>query len=223
MSELLTVVLATKHEAKILELSTLLACPGVRFAPLSETQAPDLPLDDRGTIEATASEKARSVCLSTGLVALAEESGLEVDALGGRPGARSARYAHERATDAENNAALLRDLDELGEGERTARLRCVLALAIPWSDGLVVASGTCEGKIARTPRGHGGFGYDPLFVVDGTGDRALAELGADEALRVSPRVRAVQAFGPLFERALGELARDVERITARAAAQSTSA
>ena len=122
------------------------------------------------------------------MLTLADDSGLEVDALDGAPGVRSARFAHERATDAENNAALLAALDALpdavGTRPLTARFRCVLALVDPYaSDGEpIVVEGRCEGTITRTPRGSGGFGYDPLFVVDGT-DKTMAELTEAEKNR----------------------------------------
>ena len=212
MSEWLTIVLANKHEPKLVELRALLGDLGCDFVSLSDG-ADASPLDDdEPTLEAAASKKARIACRATGMLAVAEESGLEVDALGGRPGVRSASYAHERATDAENNAALLRDLEEIDEGNRTAHFRCVLALANPWSDEVVVVSGQCDGRIARAARGSGGFGYEPLFVVDGGDGRAFAEL--DPAVRhaLNPRVRAAAALRPVLLALFAELARDVERI-----------
>src|ERR1700710_968229 len=128
------------------------------------------------------------------MLTLADDSGLEVDALGGVPGVRSARFAGERATDAENNAALLAALESLvtdpsgafaGESYK-ARFRCVLALVDPFlRDGEpYFVEGVCEGEITRTPRGSGGFGYDPLFLVAGTG-KTMAELTEEEKNRVS--------------------------------------
>jgi XTP/dITP diphosphohydrolase len=147
------------------------------------------------------------------MLALADDSGLEVDALGGRPGVRSARYASERATDAENNAALLRELEDVEDRSRAARFRCVLALANPWKESEIqIAEGTCEGAIARAPRGSGGFGYDPLFIVPDFEGRAMAELSEAEKNSISHRARAALALKPILIRALNERLDEVERI-----------
>jgi XTP/dITP diphosphohydrolase len=120
---------------------------------------------------------------------------------------RSARFAHERATDAENNAALLAALEALGDPPEAdgfrARFRCVLALIDPFTGGGEprLVEGVCEGTITRTPRGSGGFGYDPLFVVTGTG-KTMAELGEDEKNRISHRGRAFAALRPAIEEVL---------------------
>lgn len=208
---LITLTIASKHEAKIAELKKLLSGFGVRFVTLSELGIAEI-LDEDSTLEASAARKAREACRETGLLALAEENGLEVDALGGRPGVRSARYAHERATDAENNAALLRAMEDVDEGDRGARFRCVLALASPWSEEVIVEEGQCRGRIARAARGSGGFGYDPLFVVDATEERSLAELDAAALSSVSPRVLAVDALRARFTKVLAEFVSDVDRI-----------
>jgi XTP/dITP diphosphohydrolase len=211
MAQLVTLTIASKHEAKITELKKLLSGFGVRFVTLSELGIAET-MDEESTLEASAVRKARDACRETGMLALAEESGLEVDALGGRPGVRSARFAHERATDAENNAALLRALEEVEEGARGARFRSVLALASPWTDEIIVEQGHCLGRIARAPRGGGGFGYDPLFVVEGSEDRSLAELDAESLAAVSPRVRAMEALRTRFATILANLISDVDRI-----------
>ncbi|HYU58660.1 MAG TPA: non-canonical purine NTP pyrophosphatase, partial [Actinomycetota bacterium] len=140
--------------------------------------------------------KARGVAAATGVPALADDSGIEVDALGGRPGPRSARYAGESATDEKNLSALLRALAGVPSGGRTARYRAVAALA--WPDGRVVhGEGTCEGLLIARPRGTGGFGYDPAFVPEGW-DRTMAELGPDEKNRISHRARALRALRALL-------------------------
>lgn len=212
MSRLISLAIASKHDAKIAELKKLFSGFGIRFVTLSELGIAEA-IDEEPTLEASASKKARDACRETGLLALAEESGLEVDALGGRPGVRSARYAHERATDAENNAALLRAMEEVGEEEdRRARFRCVLALASPWTEEVILEQGQCQGRIARAPRGSGGFGYDPLFVVEGSEERSLAELDAGALASVSPRVRAADALKARFTKVLSELVADVTRI-----------
>jgi XTP/dITP diphosphohydrolase len=211
MAPFISLTIASKHEAKIAELKKLFSGFGVRFVALSELGVAEI-LDDEPTLEASAAKKAREACRETGMLALAEESGLEVDALGGRPGVRSARYAHERATDAENNAALLRAMEEVDEGDRGARFRCVLALASPWSEEVIFEQGECRGRIARAPRGSGGFGYDPLFVVDGSEERSLAELDAGALASVSPRLRAADALKGRFTKILSDLVSDVNRI-----------
>ncbi len=169
--ELLTIVLATSNHGKLVELRALLADLPVQLRSAAELlgEQPKI-VEDGATFEENALIKARAIARATRSLALADDSGLEVDALAGRPGVRSARFAHERATDAENNAALLRELSEVEEGARGARFRCVLALVDPWQESdLHVAEGSCEGSIARAPRGSGGFGYDPLFLVSGQG------------------------------------------------------
>ena len=170
-------------------------------------------VEEGASFEENAVSKARAVCQATRMHALADDSGLEVEALAGRPGVRSARFAHERATDAENNAALLRELEDVEEGARGARFRCVLALADPWDEARVrVVEGACEGSIARAPRGSAGFGYDPLFVVSGQGGRAMAELGEAEKNEISHRGRAVRALRPMLVELINARLDETERI-----------
>ena len=212
MSRLLTLVLATSNQGKLAELRALLEDIPVELIAIGELL--DAPLDiveDGETFEENARIKAREVCAASGLISLADDSGLEVDALGGRPGVRSARFAHDRATDAENNAALLRALDEVEEDARAARFRCVLALATPWSAEMTIVEGSVEGSIARTPRGSGGFGYDPLFVVSGVG-RAMAELDEAEKNSMSHRATAVRAIRPVVEELLERQLREVDAL-----------
>jgi XTP/dITP diphosphohydrolase len=214
MQELLTIVLATGNHGKIAELRALLADLPVQLRSAAEVlgEQPTI-VEDGATFEANALLKARAIARATGTLALADDSGLEVDALGGRPGVRSARFAHERATDAENNAALLRELSEVEEGARAARFRCVLALVNPWQESEVhVAEGSCEGSIARAPRGSGGFGYDPLFIVAGQGGKAMAELSEEEKNKVSHRGRAVQALRAILLELLNAQLDETERI-----------
>jgi XTP/dITP diphosphohydrolase len=214
MSELLTIVLATSNHGKLLELRALLADLPIQFLSTADVLGEKLTIiEDGATFEANALIKARAVCRATRTLSLADDSGLEVDALGGRPGVRSARFAHERATDAENNAALLRALENVEEGARSARFRCVLALANPWQEAQdYVAEGSCEGSIARAPRGNGGFGYDPLFVVTGQDGRAMAELSEDDKNRISHRARAVQSLRRILIRLVNERLDETERI-----------
>jgi XTP/dITP diphosphohydrolase len=212
MHELLTIVLATSNHGKISELRALLADLPIQFVSAADLlgEQPSI-AEDGATFEANALIKARAIARVTGTVALADDSGLEVDALGGRPGVRSARFAHEHATDAENNAALLRELESVDE--RAARFRCVLALVDPWRESDVhVAEGSCEGSIARAPRGNGGFGYDPLFVVDGHDGKAMAELSEADKNRVSHRARAVQALRGILLKLLNDRLDEAERV-----------
>ncbi|HKO46343.1 MAG TPA: RdgB/HAM1 family non-canonical purine NTP pyrophosphatase [Polyangiaceae bacterium] len=216
MQELLTIVLATSNHGKLVELRALLADLPVQLRSAAEVlQAADLPsiVEDGATFEENALIKARAIARATRMIALADDSGLEVDALAGRPGVRSARFAHERATDAENNAALLRELAEVEEGARGARFRCVLALVDPWHESnLHVAEGSCEGSIARTSRGSGGFGYDPLFLVSGHDGKAMAELSEADKNRVSHRGRAVQALRAILLGLVNARLDEAERI-----------
>jgi XTP/dITP diphosphohydrolase len=198
----MTLVLATKNRGKLAELRALLAGLPLDVRSIDEV-VPSFPaiVEDGATFEENALLKARSVAEATSLVTLADDSGLEVDALGGRPGVRSARFAGEGATDAENNAALLKALEEVHGEARRARFRCTVAIVDPFgaADDHVIAEGRCDGSIAREPRGTGGFGYDPLFVVEGL-DQSLAELGDAEKNRVSHRGRATAGARAHLER-----------------------
>lgn len=204
-----SLVVATNNRGKLGELRHLLADLNVDVLSLEDvSRKPIHVIEDGETFEANAVKKAREVARATMMMTLADDSGLEVDVLGGAPGVRSARFAGERATDAENNAALLTALDSLGAdvalGDVKARFRCVLALVDPYhGDGEpIVVAGTCEGRITRTPRGSGGFGYDPLLLVAGT-DKTMAELTEEEKNRVSHRARATAALRRALDELLG--------------------
>jgi XTP/dITP diphosphohydrolase len=158
------------------------------------------PVEDGPTFEANARIKARFALAATGLTALADDSGLEVDALGGRPGVHTRRYAGHEATDADNNAKLLRELAGLPPERRGARYVCVLALARP--DGpIVTRRGTCRGRIATAPRGTAGFGYDPVFEPAGEppGGRTFGLYSDPEKGRISHRSRAARRMRPFLE------------------------
>jgi XTP/dITP diphosphohydrolase len=202
MTALFDLLLASHNRGKLRELGALLAGVPVELVSLA-TALPGRPqaIEDGVTFLDNARIKARAAAQATKMVTLAEDAGLEVDALGGRPGVRSARFAAEEATDAENNAALLQALEEVEDEHRAARFRCVMVLVDPWGEGEareIVAEGRCEGMIARQPRGGGGFGYDPLFVVSGFG-RTMAELTEDEKNQASHRARAVAALRPSLD------------------------
>lgn len=182
-------VLATANPHKAREIAGLL--PGVDLAPRpAEVGEVD---ETEDTLEGNARLKARAVAEAAGEPAVADDTGLEVDALGGRPGVLAARYAGEDATYADNVAKLLDELSGVAEAERTARFRTVALVA--WPDGReVVADGVVEGHIALAPRGDGGFGYDPVFVPAGGDGRTFAEMTGEEKAAVSHRGRAFAAL-----------------------------
>jgi XTP/dITP diphosphohydrolase len=193
------VLVATRSAHKLRELRELL---GLRaeLIDLEDAGIPDEAIEDGATFEANAAKKARFFALRSGLPTLADDSGLEVDALGGGPGVRTRRYAGENATDEENNVRLLAALDGLEPARRGARYRCVLALALPEELGprgglpIRFARGTLEGRIAGAPKGDGGFGYDPIFEPAGErpGGRTLGLWTAEAKNRISHRGRAAR-------------------------------
>jgi XTP/dITP diphosphohydrolase len=189
-------VLATSNPAKAAELSALLDGAGYAIRDLSGDPGVRLPPEGDTSYVANARDKARAAAGATGLIALGDDSGLEVDALGGRPGLASARYGGPGLTDAERVARLLAEM--AGRAPRTARFRCVLALAAPWGETACV-EGVVEGVLTEAPRGPGGFGYDPIFLLPDLG-RTLAELPPAEKHRVSHRGRAVLAARPTLAR-----------------------
>ena len=193
-------VFATRNAGKLVELRQLL--PGVAVLGVDEAAArlgreiAEVE-EDADTFAGNAIKKAREVSAATGLPALADDSGLEVDALGGAPGVYSARYAGGGG-DAANNAKLLDALRGVAPAQRTARFRAVLALADvtgPLGDAVITAAGVCEGVILDAPRGTGGFGYDPLFLFPELG-QTFAELGVGTKGEMSHRARAMQAIRP---------------------------
>jgi XTP/dITP diphosphohydrolase len=169
-------------------------------------------IEDGNSFEDNALIKARAVADRCKAITLADDSGLEVEALGGKPGVRSARFAGEGASDAQNNAELLRQLEDVEDEARVARFRCAIALVDPWQedDEAIVVEGSCDGSIARSPTGTGGFGYDPLFIVAGR-DCTMAELDKTEKNRISHRACALAALSPriadLIEARVAEAAR----------------
>jgi XTP/dITP diphosphohydrolase len=182
------VVLASANPKKAAEIAEILA-DRVHLVP----RPPEVPevVEDADTFEGNARLKARALAEATGLAALADDSGLEVDALDGAPGVRSARYAGEGGDDGRNVDKLLRALaDRRSPEDRTARFRAVVVLVRP--DGReLVAEGTVEGTIAPTPRGAAGFGYDPVFVPSEGDGRTFAEMAPEEKHAISHRGRAL--------------------------------
>ena len=187
------VVLATGNAGKLREFAALLAPRAIEVIP--QTALGIAAADETGdSFEANALIKARHAAIAAGLPALADDSGLEVDALGGRPGVWSARYAGPAATDAQNNALLLRELDGLPPIRRSARYRCVIAYVSGADDTApLFASGSWRGLIAATPAGNGGFGYDPLFIPEGL-EVTAAQLPAAEKNALSHRAAALSGL-----------------------------
>jgi XTP/dITP diphosphohydrolase len=192
-----TLVVATSNRGKLHEFRELFADLPIDLKPMAEALPRKIEIvEDQRTFEGNARKKARLVAEACAMPVLADDSGLEVDALDGAPGVRSARYAGEGATDSQNNRKLLTALQEMGEAPRTARFRCVIVLHDPIALAEpLIADGTCEGEIATGPRGAHGFGYDPIFIVrDVPGRRTMAELSDDEKNTISHRGRAVHAM-----------------------------
>ena len=192
-----TIVLASESQGKLRELRSLVG----DLADVHDLTAfaLRLPEETGETFADNARAKAEFVTGATGLVALADDSGLEVDALDGRPGVRTARYAGEDATDAANRQKLLAALADVPDDERGARFVSFVAVARPAAETLLFA-GTCEGAIAREERGSGGFGYDSIFrLADG---RSMAELSADEKNAISHRGEAMRSALPALRAAI---------------------
>lgn len=199
-------LIATRSVHKLGELRELLALPRAELVTLDDVGI-DGDVEETGsTFEANASIKARAGARASGLPTLADDSGLEVDALGGGPGVRTRRYAGGDATDADNNAKLLGELVGLPPAGRGARYVCVLALAMPGTAGsrgglpLRIVRGTCRGRIATEPRGGGGFGYDPIFepASEPPGGRTLGLWTPEEKNRISHRGAAARRMTPIL-------------------------
>jgi len=189
-----TLVLATFNRHKAAEILAILPELPVKVKTLADFPGAVPAVEDGATLEENALKKALAAARFTGLPALADDTGLEVDALGGAPGVRSARYSGETASYGQNNALLLASLADVPQEKRSARFACVVALALP-SGVAVSARGTLEGAIALAPRGGNGFGYDPLFLV-GEGPLTLAELSEEAKNALSHRARALAAILP---------------------------
>jgi XTP/dITP diphosphohydrolase len=181
-------VIATRNAGKLREIRDIFDFTGLEVS--SAFDYPEIPdvVEDGDTFEANAVKKAVEIAQATGCWALADDSGLEVDALDGAPGVYSARYAGEPCSNKANNEKLLREL--AGQDSRTARFRCVIALSNPEGHARTV-DGDCRGSIAEQERGNHGFGYDPLFVPEGFSE-TFAELSPEEKHSISHRGRALQ-------------------------------
>jgi XTP/dITP diphosphohydrolase len=200
------IVVATHSAHKLRELRELLALAAVDLVSLADLGITDEPVEDGRTFETNARIKARFAARAAGLPSLADDSGIEVDALDGRPGVRTRRYAGEHATDEDNNRKLLGELAGLPAARRGARYVCVLAFAVPDAGAagglrLVSRRGTSRGRIATEPRGTGGFGYDPIFepAPEPPGGRTFGLYSAAEKHAISHRARAARRMRPVLE------------------------
>ncbi len=191
-------VVASHNRAKAAEIQRILFGEGLEFEVVSLADFPEvtLPAETGRTFAENALLKAAHAAEATRLPAVADDSGLEVDALNGEPGIRSARYVGEDATDQDRCEKVLTLLRDTPDDRRTARFRCAAACAEP-SGVTLLAEGTCEGRIAHEPRGFGGFGYDPIFVPEGE-SRTMAQLTPEEKHAISHRGRAFRELARLL-------------------------
>lgn len=191
-------VIASNNEKKIRELDRILSPLGI-YAKTAAQLGKELDeVEETGTTFAENAElKARAACEKTGYPAIADDSGLVVDALGGAPGVLSARYAGEHATDEEKIDKLLRELRECGSTDRTAHFECVLCCCFPNGETLF-ASGRCDGSIGYAPRGNNGFGYDPIFFIEG--NKTFAEISDHQKDLISHRGRALKELAAVLKK-----------------------
>lgn len=197
-------LVATHNQGKVTEYAELLQDLDVEWLSLEDAGVTVEVEETGATFRENAVLKAESYAREAGLLTLADDSGLEVDALNGRPGVQTARFGGEDLNSEERYRLLLERLERVPWGQRGARFRCVVALATPEGGVLETAEGAVEGRIALEPAGDGGFGYDPIFYVEERG-ATMAELPADVKNRLSHRARAVTAIKPLLQRVLEDL------------------
>jgi XTP/dITP diphosphohydrolase len=193
MSSTSKIVLASGNAGKVREINKLFAGCGIEVVPQSELNVPEVPETGTTFVE-NAIIKARHAAQCTGLPAISDDSGIEVDALNARPGVYSARYAGEGASDLDNNNKMLSELKGISDAERTARYWCILAFMRHENDPVpIITQASWEGRILEAPRGDGGFGYDPIFYVP-THDCSGGELALEEKNKISHRALALQAM-----------------------------
>lgn len=192
------VVVATNNAGKLAEIRAALPFPHWRFVSAAELHEWPEPEETGETFEENARIKALAARERFAMAALADDSGLEVDALDDEPGVMSARYAGECANDSDNNSRLLLAMQDVPDVERTAHFRCVMVF-IDEDGSEIVATGTCEGRIEHEPRGERGFGYDPLFQPNATPGRRMAELDTVEKNQISHRGAALRNLRQLIE------------------------
>ncbi len=194
-------VIATKNRGKLKELQNLLADFDLQIVPLDQFDNIGEIEEDGVTFFDNAMKKARTVAERTGLMAIADDSGLEVEALNGRPGVFSARYAGEKASDQENYLKLLQEMKDVPDDKRDAQFRCVIVAYRP--DGKwVSAEGICRGRITHAPKGNQGFGYDPIFIPEGD-SRTMAQLTQEEKNRISHRGKALLELREKIKQLMG--------------------
>jgi XTP/dITP diphosphohydrolase len=192
------VVLATRNRHKVIEIGELMAGAGLHILGIDELAPATTLFEEEDTFEGNALAKARQAASATGLPALADDSGLEVDALGGAPGVFSARYAGEPSDDQRNNEKLLGALSGVPRERRSGRYRCVAAYVDPARGLELTGSGSCEGHILEHRQGSGGFGYDPLFLIPALG-KTMAEISLEEKNGLSHRAAAFKALLVLLQ------------------------
>lgn len=197
------IVVATRNRHKLREISVLLAEAGLDLETVTiDDVAPGAELvENEDTFEGNALAKARQAAAACRLPAIADDSGIEVDALGGAPGVRSARWAGEPCDDARNNEKMLREMATVPAKKRTVRYRCAAAFVNVGGSPQVVRSGACEGILLSAPRGTGGFGYDPLFWIPSLA-QTMAEIDLDQKNRLSHRAAAFRALAQSLRGAL---------------------
>lgn len=192
------ILLATRNQNKKRELEEILHNLNIKIITLDDIASIPEIEEDQNSFEENALKKARITSRLTGYTCLADDSGLEVEALGGQPGIYSARFAGEGANDEQNNEKLLKMMDKVDKDRRKARFVCVIAVSDPGGNVLTL-KGICEGSIACSPSGQGGFGYDPLFIPQGF-SKSFAELTAEEKNSISHRGRALNKLKPVIEK-----------------------
>ena len=198
MRNMMEIVAATQNSNKIREIEAITKEFGMRVISRDEAGIPDIEIiEDGETFEENSLKKAREIMKLAGMAAIADDSGIAVDALGGRPGVYSARYAGDECDDGKNNAKLLTELDGIPPERRTARFVSVISMAYP-DGGEIIARGECEGHILFAGRGENGFGYDPLFVPLGY-DKTFAELTLEEKNKISHRAKALRLLKSKLE------------------------
>ena len=195
------IIIATKNRGKANEFSEMLEPYGYRVKTLLDIPN-SIDVEETGsTFEENAILKAEAISMQYNIITIADDSGLIVDALDGRPGVYSARYAGEEKNDQANMDKVLTEMENIPDSKRTARFYCALAIAIPGSKTITVF-GTCEGKILRQPEGTNGFGYDPIFWVPAKG-QTLAQLPADEKNEISHRGMALKKLSAIINELFG--------------------
>mgnify|MGYP001024860489 CR=1 FL=1 len=198
----ITLVVASGNPGKFKEIAALLHGLDVLLLPLDRVGPIEVPPESGESFQENACIKATAVARATGCLALADDSGLEVDALCGAPGVLSARYGGATATDADRNRLILEKLSGVSREQRTARFRCVVAIADP-RGAVKVAEGIFEGRITEAPRGSSGFGYDPIFEIPSLG-KSFAEVGPETKNRLSHRAKAMACARTILEEILAK-------------------